>query len=88
MTSVKYELLSGSLFFCSVFMVTDPVTSPHTAAGRCVYGAFAGAMVMVFRYFGAYEQGACFAVLFANAAAPLFSAAVCRVKGWEGKPNG
>lgn len=77
LTSIKYELLSGSLFFCSVYMVTDPVTSPNTARGRCIYGALAGVLIMVFRWFGAYEQGAVFAVLIANAAAPLIDGMVC-----------
>ena len=87
LTSVKYELLSGSLFFCSVFMVTDPVTAPRTFSARCLYGAFAGAMTMVFRWFGAFEQGACFALLTANAVAPLMDSAVFRLRGWEGKPH-
>ncbi len=85
LTSVKYELMSGSLLFCSVFMVTDPVTAPHTPVGRCLYGAFAGAMLMVFRTFGAFEQGAAFAVLIANASAPLFDDLVFRAKGWGGE---
>lgn len=85
LTSVKYELLSGSLFFCSVFMITDPVTSPHTFPARCLYGAFAGAMTMAFRRFGAFEQGTVFAVLLANAAAPMLEAAVCAVRGWGGR---
>ncbi len=84
LTSVKYEIMSGSLLFCSVFMVTDPVTSPRTFPGRCLYGAFAGAMTMAFRWFGAYEQGACFALLVANAAAPVIDSAVFRLRGWEG----
>ncbi|QAT51149.1 NQR2 and RnfD family protein [Caproiciproducens sp. NJN-50] len=87
LTSVKYELLSGSLFFCSVFMVTDPVTSPRTFPGRCLYGAFAGAVTMAFRWFGVYEQGACFALLMADAVAPLMDSAVFRLRGWEGKPH-
>ena len=49
LTSVKYELMSGSLLFCGVFMVTDPVTSPRTMLGRAIYGAFAGLLVMGFR---------------------------------------
>lgn len=85
LTSVKYELMSGSLFFCAVFMVTDPVTAPRTAVGRCVYGAFGGILVMLFRHFGAYEQGACFAVLAMNAAAPLLDRAVCSARAWGGK---
>lgn len=85
LTSVKYELLSGSLFFCSVFLVTDPVTSPHTAFGRCLYGALAGVLIMMFRFYGAFEQGAAFAVLLANACAPLIDDAICRAKGWRGE---
>ena len=85
LTSVKYEMMSGSLFFCAVFMVTDPVTAPRTAAGRCAYGALAGALVMAFRHFGAYEQGACFAVLAANAAAPLLDRAACSLRVGGGK---
>ena len=53
--------------------MTDPVTAPRTPVARCVYGAFCGALVMLFRHFGAYEQGACFAVLAANAVAPLLT---------------
>jgi Na+-translocating ferredoxin:NAD+ oxidoreductase subunit D len=85
LTSMKYELMSGSLFFCSVFLVTDPVTAPHTILGRCIYGAFSGVMVMVFRTFGAFEQGACFAVLIANAATPLIDGLICGAGRWEGE---
>lgn len=85
LTSVKYELMSGSLLFCAVFVVTDPVTAPRTALGRCAYGVLAGALTMAFRRWGAFEQGACFAVLIANACAPLIDAAVCEARGWGGK---
>ena len=84
LTSVKYEMLSGSLLFCSVFMVTDPATSPGTVVGRCFYGAFAGCMLMVMRHFGAFEQGAFFAVLFANALSPLIDKVSLRtVRVWR-----
>jgi electron transport complex protein RnfD len=84
LTSVKYELLSGSVFFCAVFMASNPVSAPRTRVGRCVYGALAGAFVMLFRYFGQFEQGASFAILAADAASPLISAAIARLRGWEG----
>jgi len=76
LTSIKYEFLSGSLLFCSVYMITDPVTSPNTRVGRCLYGALAGVLIMMLRRYGAFEQGACFAVLLANAAAPLLDGLV------------
>lgn len=85
LSSVKYELLSGSVLFCSVFMVTDPVTSPHTTAARCVYGLLSGALVMAFRWFGAFEQGAVFAVLISNAVAPILDDLVFRIRGWGGE---
>jgi electron transport complex protein RnfD len=77
LTSVKYEMMAGSLLFCAVFIITDPVTSPNTARGRCIYGALAGALTMMFRYFGAFEEGTVFAVLIANAAAPLIDGMLC-----------
>lgn len=83
LTSVKYELMSGSVLFCSVFLVTDPVTSPHSARGRCVYGLLAGILVMLFRYYGAFEQGATFAVLIANALAPMIDGLFVGADKWE-----
>ena len=38
LTSVSYELLTGSLLYCSIFMATDPVTSPRTKGGRWITG--------------------------------------------------
>lgn len=87
-TSTKYELLSGSLLFCAVFMISDPVTSPRTPVGRAVYGALAGVVLMAFRHRGVSGQSACFAVLAANAMAPVIDAAEGRLRGWEGMANG
>lgn len=84
LTSVKYELLTGSLLFAAVFLVTEPVPAPSTFSGRCIYGALAGAFTMVFRHFGAYEQGVCFALLLADAFIPIIDSATCRVRGWGG----
>lgn len=77
LTSVGYELMTGSLLYCSVFMLTDPVTSPRTTAGRWLFGIFSGLLLMIMRMFGAYEQGACFVVLLANAVVPSIDRLVC-----------
>lgn len=71
LTSVKYELLTGSLLFCAVILLGDPVTTPRTFTGRCAFGVLAAALLMGIRRAGAYEQGACFAVLIANAFTPV-----------------
>ncbi|HEX3037715.1 MAG TPA: RnfABCDGE type electron transport complex subunit D [Oscillospiraceae bacterium] len=83
LTSIKYEMLSGTLLFCSVFMITEPSTAPRTGIGRCVYGALAGILLMLFRSYGAYEQGACFAVLLMNAFSPCIDHAICSLKAKE-----
>lgn len=70
-TSLMLELCSGYLLFCGVFLLTDPVTAPRYWLGRIVYGALAGLLVMLLRYFGRFEAGACFAVLLMNAFAPI-----------------
>lgn len=75
--SVMVELCSGYLLFCGIFLLNDPVTSPRHWLGRIVYGVLAGLLVMLMRYFGRFEEGACFAVLLANA----FSTTLDRL-GW------
>jgi electron transport complex protein RnfD len=76
LTSLKYELLSGSLLFCAVFLITDPVTAPRTQVGKAVYGAAAGVLLMLMRRYGAFEQVACFAVLLMNALSPVIDSVV------------
>ena len=65
--SVFYELTSGILLFGSIFLINDPTTSPKSQATKMIYGAASGVLTMVFRYFGAYEEGMVFAVLLINA---------------------
>ena len=78
LTSVKYELLTGSLLFCAVFLLGDPVTSPRTTVGRCLFGVLAGGLLMAMRQTGSFEQAACFAVLIADAFAPVLDHAAIR----------
>ena len=70
-TSVSMELCSGYLLFAGIFLLNDPVTAPRHWLGRLVYGALAGVLVMLLRYYGRFEEGACFAVLLVNAFAPV-----------------
>ncbi len=65
--SVMAELCSGYLLFCGIFMLNDPVTAPRHWLGRTAFGVLAGLFVMLMRYFGRFEEGACFAILLVNA---------------------
>ncbi len=71
MTSLFMELCAGTLLFSGIFFATDPATSPKHPLLRFIYGAFAGLACMIVRYFGAFEDGACFGILLANALWPI-----------------
>lgn len=65
------HLLSGGVMLAAFFIVTDPVTSPNTAAGQLVFGLGCGLLTYVIRTWGAYPEGVAFAVMLMNAATPI-----------------
>jgi electron transport complex protein RnfD len=65
------HLNSGALMCVAFFIATDYVTSPNTPAGQLVFGIGCGLLIFVIRTWGAYPEGAGFAVLLMNAATPL-----------------
>lgn len=69
-TSALAMILSGGLFIGAIFMATDYVTSPVTAAGKLIFGLGAGLITFVIRYFGVYPEGVSFAILFMNILTP------------------
>lgn len=66
-----FVLLSGGLMLGAWFMATDMATSPVTPHGIWLYGALIGILTVVIRYFGGLTEGVMYAILIANAAAPL-----------------
>ncbi|HZK38740.1 MAG TPA: RnfABCDGE type electron transport complex subunit D [Clostridia bacterium] len=79
--SVFLELCSGSLIFVALFLLTaDTAESPQKPLPRLAYGIFTGILCMGMRHFGAYEQGACFAILLANAVWPFAGIRVERLR--------
>ncbi|MEG0803327.1 MAG: RnfABCDGE type electron transport complex subunit D, partial [Pygmaiobacter sp.] len=69
---MKYELLSGALLYSSVFLVCNTNTAPKNTYARILYGILCGFLCMMFRHYGAYELGVCFAVLLGNAFSGYF----------------
>ena len=63
-------ILSGGLLIGAIFMATDYVTSPSTAAGKLIFGIGAGVITFLIRYFGTYPEGVSFAILFMNILTP------------------
>ena len=80
--SVMIELSTGSLAFFAAMIAPDPTTAPKLPLAQCLYGFLGGLITMLFRFDGAYEQNACFAVLLINAVAPTIDRCVWRGLQW------
>ncbi len=66
-----FMLLSGGLMLGAVFMATDSVASPLTPLGAWLYGALIGGLTLLIRLLGGLPEGVMYAILLANAVAPL-----------------
>lgn len=64
-------ILSGGAVLGAFFIATDMVTSPVTKKGQLIFGAGAGALVVLIRLKAGYPEGVCYAVLLMNALTPL-----------------
>lgn len=70
-----FMLTSGGLLFGSVFMVTDPVTTPITPRGAWIYGVGVGVLVVLIRFWGGLPEGVMYAILLMNGVTPLINRA-------------
>jgi electron transport complex protein RnfD len=66
-----FHLCSGALILTAFFIATDYVTSPNTPLGQIIFGIGCGGLIFVIRTWGAYPEGAGFAVLLMNSVTPL-----------------
>ncbi|MBE6886824.1 MAG: hypothetical protein E7484_00195 [Ruminococcaceae bacterium] len=64
--SFLLEMLNGQVFFIALFMLSEPTTTPHTPKAKIIFGILCGVMGMLFRYYGSFEIGTCFALLIVN----------------------
>lgn len=87
LSSLISEICSGALVFAALFLVTDLSTSPEKPLHRLLYGILTGILCMVMRYFGAFEEGVCFAVLLSNAAWPFAERRLNKLGGFFPQKN-
>lgn len=71
-----FTIFSGSLLFGTVFMATDPVTSPLSPRGAWVFGIGVGVLVVLIRFWGGLPEGVMYAILLMNAVTPLIDRAL------------
>lgn len=77
--NIVYELGAGSMVFGGLFLLCDPIILPSARAPRYAYALFAGVMVVLFRYNGAFEEGLCFALIICQALLPALTVLVRRL---------
>ena len=65
------HLFGGGLMLGAIFMATDYVTSPITKKGQIIYAIGCGALTVLIRYFGGYNEGVSYAILIMNACVVL-----------------
>jgi H+/Na+-translocating ferredoxin:NAD+ oxidoreductase subunit D len=70
-----FMLFSGGLMLGAVFMATDMVTSPVTNAGKWLFGAGIGVLVVSIRAWGGLPEGVMYAILLMNAVVPFINKA-------------
>ena len=68
-----FMLFSGGLVLGAVYMATDMVTSPTTNAGRWIFGAGIGTLVVVIRLWGGLPEAVMYAILLMNAVVPYIN---------------
>lgn len=61
-----FEILSGGLLFGTVFMATDPVTSPVTKIGQILYGVLLGILTVMIRSCTSAPEGVMTSILTMN----------------------
>ena len=76
--SPLFHCFSGGTMLGAFFIATDPVTCPTSPRGRVYFAIVIGAVLFVIRSASTYPDGIAFAVLLANAAAPLIDQRVAK----------
>ena len=66
------QLCSGGVMLGAIFMATDYVTTPVTHLGQTLFGIGCGALTILIRYFGGYNEGVSYAILIMNCCVVLF----------------
>ena len=68
-----FAILSGGVIFGAVFMTTDYVSAPITAAGKLIFGLCAGLITALIRQWGNYPEGVTYGILIMNAVTPFLN---------------
>ncbi len=65
-----FHVLGGGVLFGTVFMMTDPVTTPITIPGRVIFAVGCAALTMILRWRSNLPDGVLFSILLMNMLTP------------------
>jgi len=65
------HLLTGGVIFGSVFLITDPVTTPINRQGKAIFAIFLAMFTLLIRFNSSHMEGVAFSVLLMNMFVPL-----------------
>lgn len=71
--NLVFQLFSGGLMLGVFYMATDMVTSPLTRRGMLIYGAGAGFLTFLIRFYGSFPEGVSLAIILMNVFVPLIN---------------
>jgi len=77
---ILFHLFAGGLMLGALFMATDMVTSPLTGKGMIIFGAGAGILTFLIRFYGGFPEGVSLAIILMNIAVPLIDRGTKPVK--------
>lgn len=70
------HLLTGGVMFGAVFMLTDPVTSPTSAQGKCIFALGAAVLTVLIRIKANLPEGCLYSILLMNMLTPMIEQAL------------
>ncbi|MEM1432478.1 MAG: RnfABCDGE type electron transport complex subunit D [Pseudomonadota bacterium] len=73
-----FHVFAGASCLTAFFIATDPVSQPSHPRAQWLFGLLIGALIFAIRSFGAYPDGAAFAILLANGCGPWLQASCVR----------
>ncbi|MFH1673825.1 MAG: RnfABCDGE type electron transport complex subunit D [Pseudomonadota bacterium] len=79
--SPLFHLLAGGSIMAAFFLATDMTSSPVTPAGMLIYGFLCGVLTVVIRLWGAWADGAYYAVFIISILTPLLDKIKSKVYG-------
>jgi electron transport complex protein RnfD len=80
-----FHIAAGGLVFGAVFMATDPVTNPTSAAGRIIFAMGCGILTVLIRTKASLPGGVLYSILIMNMLTPLIEKFT---DGWQIKTIG